>query len=258
MDRGESLGLTGRDRRAKKARRALAQYAGRGVHGQTVEVIARRILTGEIAEGATLNLAALQEELDVSLTALREALKVLTAKGIVDARQKRGTFVRPRADWNLLDGDVIRWQFADGADPLLIDQLQEVRAIIEPAAARLAASRAGAEDVAALDAALATMAEAKGRPSAAVAADLAFHRALLAATHNELLVRMEVVMKTGLAERDRLVHGRDSDDDPVPSHRAVVDAIRAGDERAAEAAMRELLAKAVRDVEKLRGREGDQ
>ncbi|MEO3747504.1 GntR family transcriptional regulator [Plantactinospora sp. B5E13] len=87
----------------------MAQYARRGVHGQTVEVIARRILAGEIAEGDTLNLTALQGELDVSLTALREALKVLSAKGIVDARQKRGTFVRPRADWNLLDGDIIRW-----------------------------------------------------------------------------------------------------------------------------------------------------
>ncbi|MEU8300024.1 FadR/GntR family transcriptional regulator [Micromonospora sp. NPDC048909] len=235
----------------------MAQYAGRGVHGQTVEVIARRILSGEIAEGATLNIAALQEELDVSLTALREALKVLTAKGIVDARQKRGTFVRPRADWNLLDGDVIRWQFADGADPRLLDKLQEVRAIIEPAAARLAAARSTPEDVLALDAALAEMTEAHGDPSAAVAADLTFHRALLAATHNELLVRMEVVMETGLAERDRLVHGRDSDDDPVPSHRAVVDAIRAGDESAAETAMRDLLAKAVRDVEKVRGQKGD-
>ncbi|MER7889818.1 FadR/GntR family transcriptional regulator [Micromonospora sp. NPDC094482] len=236
----------------------MAQYAGRGVHGQTVEVIARRILSGEIAEGATLNIAALQEELDVSLTALREALKVLTAKGIVDARQKRGTFVRPRADWNLLDGDVIRWQFADGADPRLLDKLQEVRAIIEPAAARLAAARSTPEDVLALDAALAEMTEAHGDPSAAVAADLTFHRALLAATHNELLVRMEVVMETGLAERDRLVHGRDSDDDPVPSHRAVVDAIRAGDESAAETAMRDLLAKAVRDVEKVRGQKGNQ
>ncbi|MFC3502562.1 FadR/GntR family transcriptional regulator [Micromonospora krabiensis] len=231
----------------------MAQYAGRGVHGQTVEVIARRILSGEIAEGATLNLAALQEELDVSLTALREALKVLTAKGIVDARQKRGTFVRPRSDWNLLDGDVIRWQFADGADPRLLDKLQEVRAIIEPAAARLAAARATADDLAVLDAALHDMADAHADPGAAVAADLAFHRALLAATHNELLVRMEVVMETGLAERDRLVHGHgDGHDDPVPSHRAVVDAIRGGDEGAAETAMRELLAKAVRDVEKLR------
>ncbi|MEV4757186.1 FCD domain-containing protein [Micromonospora sp. NPDC049559] len=235
----------------------MAQYARRGVHGQTVEVIARRILAGEIGEGETLNIGALQEELDVSLTALREALKVLTAKGIVDARQKRGTFVRPRADWNLLDGDIIRWQFAEGAAPRLLDELHEVRGIIEPAAARLAAERAGADDLAALDAALAEMAGAGGEPVAAITADLGFHRALLAATHNELLQRMEVVMETGLAERDRLVHGGARHDDPVPSHRAVVEAIRAGDAGAAERAMRDLLEKAGRDVERVRGKRGE-
>lgn len=236
----------------------MAQYARRGVHGQTVEAIARRILTGEIAAGATLNIVALQEEFDVSLTALREALKVLSAKGIVDARQKRGTFVRPRSDWNLLDGDVIRWQFAEGTDQRLLDQLHEVRAIIEPAAARLAATRATEDDLTALDRALEEMAQANGDPAAAIAADLAFHRALLTATHNELLERMEVVMETGLAERDRLVHGGTPHDDPVPSHRAVVDALRDRDETAAETAMRQLLDKAVRDVEKVRGRRGSQ
>ncbi len=238
-------------------RRALTTYARRGLHGQTVEVIARRILAGEIAPGATLDITALQAELDVSLTALREALKVLAAKGIVDARQKRGTFVRPRADWNLLDGDVIRWQFAEGADPRLLDKLHEVRSIIEPAAVRLAASRATDDDLTALDGALDEMAAAKGHPTAAVAADLSFHRALLAATHNELLERMEVVMETGLAERDRLVHGGEPHDDPVPSHRAVVDAIRVRDATAAETAMRGLLEKAVRDVEKVRGKKGN-
>ncbi|GAA4263264.1 FadR/GntR family transcriptional regulator [Dactylosporangium darangshiense] len=236
-------------------RQALANYAGRGVHGQTVEVIARRILAGDIAEGETLNLGAIQEELDVSLTVLREALKVLSAKGMVDARQKRGTFVRPRADWHLLDGDVIRWQFEEGADPRLLDKLHEVRSIIEPAAARLAAIRAVDEDFSALEQALEDMNEARGNPAASVAADLTFHRALLNATHNELLVRMEVVMETGLAERDRLVHGG-AHDDPVPSHRAVVDAIRSRNESAAEAAMRGLLAKAVRDVEKIRAQKG--
>jgi len=234
----------------------MAQYARRGVHGQTVEVIARRILAGEIAEGATLNLTALQEELDVSLTALREALKVLSAKGIVDARQKRGTFVRPRSDWNLLDGDVIRWQFGEHANPGLLDKLHEVRGIIEPAGARLAATRADDSDLAAMEGALADMAAAHGDPVAAVAADLTFHRLLLAATHNELLERMEVVMETGLAERDLLVHGGDPQDDPVPSHRAVVDAIRARDAVAAETAMRELLDKAVRDLEKARTPKG--
>jgi DNA-binding FadR family transcriptional regulator len=213
-----------------------------------VEIIAQRILSGAIAEGETLNITELQEQLGVSLTALREALKVLTAKGLVDARQKRGTFVRPRGDWQLLDGEVIRWQFADHANPALLDELQEVRGIVEPASARLAAERATGDDLDALDAALQGMADSRD-PGAAVAADLAFHRALLRATHNELLQRMEVVMETGLAERDRLVHGADPASDPVPSHRAVVEAIRAKNAAAAESAMVELLTKAVQDAE---------
>ncbi len=90
----------------------MSLYGNRGVHGQTVDTIARRVLSGELPEGATLDLTAMQAELGVSLTALRESLKVLTAKGLVDARQKRGTFVRPRSDWNLLDPDVLRWQFS--------------------------------------------------------------------------------------------------------------------------------------------------
>jgi GntR family galactonate operon transcriptional repressor len=233
----------------------MQQYAARGVHGQTVQVIAQRILTGQFAEGSTLDITALQSEFDVSLTVLREALKVLAAKGMVDARPKRGTFVRPRADWSLLDGDVLRWQFARSAQPSLFEDLHELRNIVEPGAASLAAARATDADVEALDAALAAMSAAGTDPTAAVAADLAFHRALLAATHNELLVRMEVVIETGLAERDRMVHGAQGTDDPVPSHRAVVDAIRAHDPSAAADAMRRLLRKALDDLAKLGGAE---
>lgn len=229
----------------------MQRYAARGVHGQTVEVIAQRILTGQFAEGSTLDIVALQTEFDVSLTVLREALKVLAAKGMVDARPKRGTFVRPRADWSLLDGDVLRWQFARAAQPSLFEDLHELRGIVEPGAASLAAARATDADVEALDAALAAMAAAGTDASAAVAADLAFHRALLAATHNELLVRMEVVIETGLAERDRMVHGALGTDDPVPSHRAVVDAIRAHEPASAADAMRRLLQKAYDDVARL-------
>jgi GntR family galactonate operon transcriptional repressor len=230
----------------------MRQYVARGVHGQTVEILAERILTGRLAEGATIDIAALQIELDVSLTVLREALKVLGAKGMIDARPKRGTFVRPRSDWSLLDGDVLRWQFARQARPSLFEDLHELRAIVEPGAASLAADRATAEDLAALDAALADMAAAGSDASAAVAADLAFHRALLAATHNELLLRMEILIETGLAERDRMVHGTEGTSDPVPTHRAVVEAIRIGDPDLAAEAMRRLLQKAVEDVEQLR------
>jgi DNA-binding FadR family transcriptional regulator len=224
----------------------VADYQLRGVHGQTVEALAMRILSGEIPEGATLDLLALREELDVSLTALREALKVLSAKGIIDARQKRGTFVRPRSAWNTLDGDVMRWRSAGPPDFDLLENLTEVRTIVEPAAARLAAERAGDDDLAALDTALASMADADGEATA-VAADLRFHRALLAATHNPLLVEMERVIANGLAQRDKVVHSADPADNPVPSHRAVLEAIRSRDPVAAERAMRELVDKASED-----------
>ncbi|MBO8194806.1 FadR family transcriptional regulator [Streptomyces oryzae] len=237
----------------------MAGYAPRGVHGQTVEALAHRVLSGALREGATLDLGALQAELGVSLTALRESLKVLAAKGMVDARQKRGTFIRPRTDWNLLDADVLRWQFqsgtaaaSDAGSPLLRD-LDEVRGIVEPAAVRLAAERRTDADLAALESALEAMCEAVDGAPEAVEADLAFHRALLAASHNELLERMEMVISTARAARDRLVHGPGHHPlDPVPSHRAVLDAVRAQDADAAEVAMRGLLAQAAKDVALLR------
>lgn len=233
----------------------MTPYARRGVHGQTVEALARRILGGQIAEGATLDLVALQSELDVSLTALRESLKVLAAKGMVDARQKRGTFVRARADWNLLDADVLRWQFEGGrageADQALLRNLAEVRSIIEPAAVRLAAERRTDADLTALEEALTAMAGTGPDPAHAIDADLAFHRALLAATHNELLERMEMVLESGLAHRDRIVHSSPHSEDPIPAHRAVLDAVRAQDAPAAEAAMRALLEQAGRDLDRI-------
>ncbi|USX55242.1 FadR/GntR family transcriptional regulator [Lentzea sp. HUAS12] len=222
----------------------------RGVHGQTVEALAGRILAGEIGEGDTLDLPALREELDVSLTALREALKVLSAKGMIDARQKRGTFVQPRSSWNLLDTDVMRWQTQAGPDQGLFGELTEMRVIVEPAAARLAAERASDADIEALSAALDRMASARDL-AATVRADLDFHRLLMAATHNTFLTQVERIIAIGLAERDKLVHGT-VDDDPVPSHREVLDAIKARDPEAAYEAMRALVDKSGADLDRLR------
>lgn len=94
----------------------MASYSGRGVHGQVVHILGARIVGGGIPVGATLDIRALGEELDVSLTVMRESLKVLASKGLIDARQKRGTFVTERSRWNLLDADVIRWR-VEGAAP---------------------------------------------------------------------------------------------------------------------------------------------
>ncbi|WP_329560456.1 FadR/GntR family transcriptional regulator [Kitasatospora sp. NBC_01266] len=223
----------------------------RGLHGQAVEVIGAQIIGGAYAPGDSLYPDQLERELGVSKTVVREALRVLASKGLIDSRQKRGTFVRPRTDWNLLDSDLLRWQGLGTPDETFLDNLGEVRAIVEPAGARLAAERRDESDLAALQDALERMAAAGSDAHAAVEADLAFHRALLAAAHNELLTRMEVVIEAGLRVRDHIVHGADQSADAVPAHRAVLDAVRAQQPEAAARAVQDLLTQAAADLHSL-------
>lgn len=181
----------------------MAVYSHRGVHGQTVRELARRILSGSVAEGETIDLAALEAELGVSRAVVREALKVLAAKGLVDARQKRGTYVRPRTDWYLLDADVIRWQFAERSDDAFLDEVHEVREVVEPAGARLAAQRRLGDEVVVLADLLDEMAAARGDPTLEVQVDLAFHRAVLDAVRDQEPDRAERAMRVLLERAHR-------------------------------------------------------
>ncbi|MFI6054174.1 FadR/GntR family transcriptional regulator [Streptomyces violascens] len=223
-----------------------AAYIGRGVHRTAVEGLALKIFGGTYDEGDTLELPALMAELGVSQTVLREAVKVLTAKGLLDARQKRGTFVRPRADWNLLDSDVLRWKLAAGAPHDFFADVLELRRAIEPAAASLAAEHRTEEDLAALDGALDAMRAAGNDPVLAVRADTSFHTALLSASHNRFFVQLRRVIVPALVARGR--HGRaHGHEDPVPAHAEVVRSVREGDVDGAYMAVLELLDLSLRD-----------
>ncbi|APU22530.1 transcriptional regulator [Actinoalloteichus sp. GBA129-24] len=228
--------------------RFVARYSGRGLHYQVVRHLGTRIVDGRFAEGEVFDLRALGAELDVSLTVLREAFKVLASKGLVDARQRRGTFVRARSAWNLLDADLLDWRVDGGDAETLLRDLADLRSVIEPAVAGRAALRRTEADLAAAEAALTAMAEAGDDAVAAAEADAAFHRALLLATGNELFARMDLLLEPALRARDRLVHAHLSADDPVPAHRLVLAAVRDRDAPRAEAVMLELLAKATEDL----------
>jgi GntR family transcriptional regulator, galactonate operon transcriptional repressor len=231
-----------------RSRTSRPATALRGLHAQTVETIGTRIVNGRYAPGVPISPDELEEEFGISKTVLREALRVLAAKGLVDARQKRGTVVSPRSSWSLLDADLLRWQGGE-PDAAFLANLAEVRGIVEPAGARLAAARRSAEDLDALHAALAAMTDAGTDAAALVEADLAFHRAMLDAAHNELLSRMEVVIEAGLRARDMVVHGGESWPDSVPLHRAILDTIERSDGNAAAAAVEALLEQASVDIE---------
>jgi len=225
----------------------MAGYNGRGVHGQVVDAIGRSIVRGDVPEGATLDLAALQAEHDVSLTVVREALKVLAGKGLVDARQRRGTFVQPRSAWNLLDPDLLAWEITPATLPRMLGELEELRAIFDPAAAALAAERRDENDIALLRARFAEM-EGAADSASATAADLAFHRAVFGATKNELLARVELLARSLFEERDRLVHEHVPGSAALALHGALVDAIADGDAAAARRATEDLLGRASDDA----------
>src|SRR6478736_587945 len=113
-------------------------YPRRGIHGEVVHTIGLAILRGELQPGDPL---PTEEELNAdrgySRTVLREAVRVLAAKGLVHAQPKTGTRVRPRSEWNIADPDVLAWRVEAGADSELYQQVTEVRIGIEPQAARL-------------------------------------------------------------------------------------------------------------------------
>ncbi len=223
-------------------------YARRGLHGKVVDDLGKRIVGGDIAPGVTLDPDALEREFGISRTVVREAVKVLETKGLIEARPKRGTVVRPRAEWNLLDPEVVAWCFERGPDPQFLASLNEVRQIIEPAAARLAAERASVEDVAILREALAALRADRGDIDASTEDDVALHRAILAATGNELLGRVGSLIEAGLRGRDRLAFAHGWDSDYLERHADVVDAIADGDGARAETAMRRLVDDAAADT----------
>ena len=221
------------------------------MHGRLVEQIGRRILGGELAPGAMLpREAELVQELGISRTAVREAIKVLAAKGLVESRQKLGMRVRPERAWNLLDPDVLAWQAASGPSPELTAHLVELRRMIEPAAARLAATRRSAEQLQALASALADMTAAVDDPLAYYRADLAFHRAVFAASGNPFVDRLGAIVSAVLEVSFRLQRRS-----LIPMavglamHERVLAAVRARDADAAERAMDEIIEEARIELE---------
>ncbi len=226
-------------------------YPHRNLHGQIVHTLGRRILRGEIRPGDPLEAGS---AMAASRTALREAIKVLAAKGLVEARPKIGTRVLPRESWNLLDPDVMAWQHDGVPRPVFLKKLTEVRAVLEPRAAAFAAERADAQAIAALESAFADMVAAAGRPHggdvhAFVEADVRFHLTIVRASGNELLEQMTRVVYSALVVSFRTTSSLPgSARRSLPRHRAILQAIVAGRPDRAQAAMDRLVMDTAREI----------
>jgi len=230
-------------------------YPREGLHGQIVHTIGRQILSGEIRPGEQL-----PSGFPASRTVLREAIKVLAAKGLVESRPRTGTRVRPRHSWNLLDPDVLAWQRDGSSSVAFLGQLTEVRLVIEPAAAELAARRADEAQLETIEKAYREMEESLRDGTEDYAAfdraDMVFHRGIVRACGNDLLEQMAQVVYSALLfsfEATSRLPGRARAS--LPEHRAILSAIRGRHARRASLAMRRLVRSTAREVERLRERE---
>jgi DNA-binding FadR family transcriptional regulator len=220
------------------------------LHREVAGRIGSLIAQGRIRPGSVLpNEPSLGTEFGVSRTALREAIKVLASKGLVEVRRKTGTRVRPQVNWNMLDPEVLTWLFSGAGIPAGLTDLLEVRKIVEPAAARMAALRATPEDLLEIREAYLGMVNAVGDLPSSVESDLRFHLAVLEATHNAFMRPFGALIQAALRASFRLTSSnRRLYRNTLTLHRAVVDAIEAGKSDASEAAMLAVLAQTSRDI----------
>jgi DNA-binding FadR family transcriptional regulator len=227
------------------------------LHGAIARKLGIAIVSGRHQPGDLLGgEISSSERFAVSRTAYREAVRILAAKGLVDARPKVGTRINPRGKWNLLDPDVLEWTFAREPDVRLLNCLFELRNVIESAAAGLAAQRRTSAHLKAMRIALNGMAKYTLATPAGRQADLDFHRALLAASDNPYIISLTsgvsaaIVTTTVFKQRKRPLHR-----DPLPDHLRVFEAIAEKDAGKAQQAMSELIQLARADTPTSRPRQ---
>jgi DNA-binding FadR family transcriptional regulator len=224
------------------------------LHQSVARAIGTGILTGRLAPGEGLG-GEIEQSLamGVSRTAYREAIRILIAKGLLESRPKVGTRVTDGRRWNLLDPDILAWTFSGDADEGFIRELFELRTIIEPEAAALAALRRTDQHLAEMDGALAKMAKFGFADARGQAADQRFHRCIIEASGNRPLGSLAESVGAAVSWTTRFKQRLSAlPRNPMDEHRAVFVAIRDGNAGQARAAMGHLITLALKDMNLLK------
>lgn len=223
------------------------------LHVRVADQLGLAIVRGDFAPGNALPPEVqLCEMLGVSRTAMREAMRGLVAKGLVDSRPRRGTRVRDAEHWNHLDPDVLRWRVEVTDTELYLKKMFQLRRATEPEACALAATEAGERDHARLSRDFQAMVDAGSDNAAWVEADLAFHRSIYLATHNEFFWPIGQLFGFGLRPMFAIAAQGAHRARALVEHRDVLDAILARKPDLARAAALTLLGNAATDIDRIR------
>lgn len=208
-----------------------------------VDQLGQRIIRGEFAgSGGLPTEPQLSAELGISRNVLREAIKVLASKGLLEVRPKIGTKVLTPDNWNMLDPDIVGWFSLDVDDLQTAHDFVEFRRIIEPQASHLAALRASDEEIAQINAAFDALQACIGQPERVPAADIAFHRSIYDASHNTVLRHLGSLIAPMMRGQVMITTRQPgSFEKGLPLHRKVTQAITKRDPKKAEAYSRKLV-----------------
>nr|WP_298728592.1 FadR/GntR family transcriptional regulator [uncultured Steroidobacter sp.] len=227
-----------------------AATPGSSVHRRIAGELGSSILCGRRAVGSLL-----PKEMDatvdfgVSRSAYREAVRMLVAKGLVESRPHRGTHVTDRRHWQILDPDVLRWAFNSGPSLTFIQELFELRGILEPHAAELAARRRTHRQITSMGHALEEMARHGLASAAGRAADERFHEEILVATGNQALMTLSASICAAIHWTTYFKYRRqETPRDAIPDHRKLYAAIVDGDADRAARAAQDLIQLALQDT----------
>ncbi|HEX4739559.1 MAG TPA: FCD domain-containing protein [Allosphingosinicella sp.] len=223
-----------------------------------LDALGRAIVTGHYEKTRFPTEAELAIEHEVSRSVTREAVKMLTAKGLLTARPRKGTTIQPPSSWNLFDPDVLRWLLERKFSIELLRQFCELRIAIEPAAAALAAGAADEEAVAAIQAGYERMEAAERDEDDALDADIAFHIAILDASGNPFYRQFHDLVATALRTSIRFSNrfagfnaSFNAHRASLPAHRAVLEAIRVRDAGRAHDCMHTIVADVMVVIERV-------
>lgn len=225
---------------------------GRGLHGQVLDTLGPAITAGDFPPGSVLRTDELAQRHEVSRSVMREAVRVLESMHLVESRRRVGVRVRPMAEWNVYDPQVIRWRLAGKDRPRQLRSLTVLRSAVEPVAAGLAAKHATPEQCAELtECALGMVAHSRGQKlEGYLVHDVAFHRVVLTASGNEMFARLgEVVAEVLTGRTEHRVMFEDPDPAAVTLHVQVAEAIREGDAVRAERLTREITEGALQELD---------
>jgi DNA-binding FadR family transcriptional regulator len=223
----------------------------RNIHSRLAGTLGQEIVGGIYPPGSLLpNAAEMCARFSVSRTALREAYSMLSAKSLILARPKIGTRVRPTADWNVLDPEVLAWHLHVAPPEHFIGDLFALREMVEPAAAALAASSPSDATVARIADAYCRMERFKSGVGDLIGADLEFHTGILEATDNRFLGALAGLIHAALECTFRFSWqgAAHIQDDRLFQHKAIFEAIRDRDPKRAQKRMAELLRDSQEDV----------